>query len=87
MIRATSFSTRMPEYDVPIVDKAVDATWKRELPKKAPYPSTGLYLSVQLQDMKFVFCYCQNLIFADCYFQNLIFADICVCRLFYEKHH
>uniref|UniRef100_A0ACD5TC95 Uncharacterized protein n=1 Tax=Avena sativa TaxID=4498 RepID=A0ACD5TC95_AVESA len=40
MIRATSFSTRMPEYDVPIVDKAVDATWKRELPKKAPFPST-----------------------------------------------
>uniref|UniRef100_A0A8R7TNC2 CRAL-TRIO domain-containing protein n=1 Tax=Triticum urartu TaxID=4572 RepID=A0A8R7TNC2_TRIUA len=32
MIRATSFSTRMPEYDVPVVDKAVDATWKRELP-------------------------------------------------------
>ncbi|VAI43174.1 unnamed protein product [Triticum turgidum subsp. durum] len=36
MIRATSFSTRMPEYDVPVVDKAVDATWKRELPRKAP---------------------------------------------------
>ncbi|VAI43172.1 unnamed protein product [Triticum turgidum subsp. durum] len=35
MIRATSFSTRMPEYDVPVVDKAVDATWKRELPRKA----------------------------------------------------
>ncbi|KAF7077860.1 hypothetical protein CFC21_082367 [Triticum aestivum] len=38
MIRATSFSTRMPEYDVPVVDKAVDATWKRELPRKAPVP-------------------------------------------------
>ncbi|VAI54770.1 unnamed protein product [Triticum turgidum subsp. durum] len=35
MIRATSFSTRMPEYDIPVVDKAVDATWKRELPRKA----------------------------------------------------
>ncbi|XBI44958.1 hypothetical protein VPH35_109542 [Triticum aestivum] len=39
MIRATSFSTRMPEYDIPVVDKAVDATWKRELPRKAPLPS------------------------------------------------
>lgn len=39
MIRATSFSTRMPEYDIPVVDKAVDATWKRELPRKAPFPS------------------------------------------------
>jgi len=39
MIRATSFSTRMPEYDVPVVDKAVDATWKRELPPKVPFPS------------------------------------------------
>uniref|UniRef100_A0A453N760 CRAL-TRIO domain-containing protein n=1 Tax=Aegilops tauschii subsp. strangulata TaxID=200361 RepID=A0A453N760_AEGTS len=38
MIRATSFSTRMPEYDVPVVDKAVDATWKRELPRKVPVP-------------------------------------------------
>ena len=38
MIRATSFSTRMPEYDIPVVDKAVDATWKRELPRKAPVP-------------------------------------------------
>ncbi|KQJ93165.1 phosphatidylinositol/phosphatidylcholine transfer protein SFH6 isoform X1 [Brachypodium distachyon] len=39
MIRATSFSTRMPEYDIPVVDKAVDATWKRELPRKTPFPS------------------------------------------------
>ncbi|AQK60947.1 Putative CRAL/TRIO domain containing, Sec14p-like phosphatidylinositol transfer family protein [Zea mays] len=36
MVRATSFSTRVPEYDVPVVDKAVDATWKREQPRKAP---------------------------------------------------
>ncbi|KAK1614544.1 hypothetical protein QYE76_020061 [Lolium multiflorum] len=40
MIRATSFTTRMPEYDIPVVDKAVDATWKREVPRKAPFPST-----------------------------------------------
>jgi hypothetical protein len=46
MIRATSFTTRMPEYDIPVVDKAVDATWKREVPRKAPFPSTGLFLSV-----------------------------------------
>ncbi|CAN6277482.1 unnamed protein product [Urochloa humidicola] len=36
MVRATSFSTRLPEYDVPVVDKAVDATWKREQPCKTP---------------------------------------------------
>jgi hypothetical protein len=46
MIRATSFTTRMPEYDIPVVDKAVDATWKREVPRKAPFPSTGFFLSV-----------------------------------------
>jgi len=38
MVRATSFSTRLPEYDVPVVDKAVDATWKREQPRKTPLP-------------------------------------------------
>lgn len=37
MVRATSFSTRLPEYDVPVVDKAVDATWKREQPRKTPF--------------------------------------------------
>jgi hypothetical protein len=36
----------MPEYDIPVVDKAVDATWKREVPRKAPFPSTGFFLSV-----------------------------------------
>uniref|UniRef100_A0A0D9VBV4 CRAL-TRIO domain-containing protein n=1 Tax=Leersia perrieri TaxID=77586 RepID=A0A0D9VBV4_9ORYZ len=39
MVRATSFSTRMPEYDVPVVDKAVDATWKREMPRKTAFSS------------------------------------------------
>ncbi|KAL6629785.1 hypothetical protein ACP70R_029550 [Stipagrostis hirtigluma subsp. patula] len=39
MVRAASFSTRLPEYDVPVVDKAVDATWKREQPRKMPLPS------------------------------------------------
>ncbi|KAG8058051.1 hypothetical protein GUJ93_ZPchr0002g26094 [Zizania palustris] len=39
MVRATSFSTRMPEYDVPVVDKTVDATWKREMPQQAAFPS------------------------------------------------
>uniref|UniRef100_A0A0E0JV67 CRAL-TRIO domain-containing protein n=1 Tax=Oryza punctata TaxID=4537 RepID=A0A0E0JV67_ORYPU len=39
MVRATSFSTRMPEYDVPVVDKAVDATWKREVPRKTAFSS------------------------------------------------
>ncbi|XP_062218128.1 phosphatidylinositol/phosphatidylcholine transfer protein SFH6-like [Phragmites australis] len=39
MVRAASFSTRLPEYDVPVVDKAVDATWKREQPRKMPFPS------------------------------------------------
>nr|CAB3486315.1 unnamed protein product [Digitaria exilis] len=38
MVRASSFSTRLPEYDVPVVDKAVDATWKREQPRKTPLP-------------------------------------------------
>ncbi|KAJ1277778.1 hypothetical protein BS78_04G029200 [Paspalum vaginatum] len=38
MVRATSFSTRLPEYDVPVVDKAVDATWKREQPRNTPFP-------------------------------------------------
>ncbi|TVU33519.1 hypothetical protein EJB05_25342 [Eragrostis curvula] len=35
-VRAASFSTRVPEYDVPVVDKAVDATWKIEQPRKMP---------------------------------------------------
>ncbi|XP_006646841.1 phosphatidylinositol/phosphatidylcholine transfer protein SFH8-like [Oryza brachyantha] len=39
MVRATSFSTRMPEYDVPVVDKAVDATWKREMPRMPAFSS------------------------------------------------
>jgi hypothetical protein len=55
----------MPEYDIPVVDKAVDATWKRELPRKAPFPSTGLFLPVQLRDLEYAFCHCQNLIFTD----------------------
>ncbi|AQK68211.1 Phosphatidylinositol/phosphatidylcholine transfer protein SFH8 [Zea mays] len=37
IVRATSFSTRLPEYDVPVVDKAVDATWRREQPRKIPF--------------------------------------------------
>lgn len=53
MVRATSFSTRLPEYDVPVVDKAVDATWKREQPRKTPLPPKGLFLlilSVHVKD-------------------------------------
>jgi hypothetical protein len=46
MVRATSFSTRVPEYDVPVVDKAVDATWKREQPRKAPSVPQGLFLLI-----------------------------------------
>lgn len=46
MVRATSFSTRLPEYDVPVVDKAVDATWKREQPRKTPFMPQGLFLLI-----------------------------------------
>ncbi|XP_062224150.1 phosphatidylinositol/phosphatidylcholine transfer protein SFH8-like [Phragmites australis] len=45
MVRAASFSTRLPEYDVPVIDKAVDATWKREQPRKTPFPSKGSSLT------------------------------------------
>lgn len=47
MVRATSFSTRLPEYDVPVVDKAVDATWKRELPRKTPFVPQDVDSSVK----------------------------------------
>uniref|UniRef100_A0A453TCC4 Uncharacterized protein n=1 Tax=Aegilops tauschii subsp. strangulata TaxID=200361 RepID=A0A453TCC4_AEGTS len=47
MISATSFSTCVPEYDVPAVDEAVDTSWKRELPWKAPFPSTALLQSTK----------------------------------------
>jgi hypothetical protein len=40
-VRATSFSTRIPEYDVPVVDKAVDAAWKVEQPRRMPTQSKG----------------------------------------------
>lgn len=46
MVRATSFSTRLPEYDVPVVDKAVDATWKRELPRKTAFMPQGSLLLI-----------------------------------------
>jgi hypothetical protein len=40
-VRATSFSTRIPEYDIPVVDKAVDAAWKVEQPRRMPTQSKG----------------------------------------------
>ncbi|OEL36120.1 Phosphatidylinositol/phosphatidylcholine transfer protein SFH6, partial [Dichanthelium oligosanthes] len=46
MVRATSFSTRLPEYDVPVVDKAVDATWKREEPRQTPFPRKDSSLGI-----------------------------------------
>ena len=42
MVSATSFSTRLTEY-VPVVYKAVDATWKREQAWKAPFNPQGLF--------------------------------------------
>ncbi|KAK3155946.1 hypothetical protein QOZ80_2AG0100820 [Eleusine coracana subsp. coracana] len=45
-VRATSFSTRVPEYDVPVVDKAVDATWKIEQPRKMPVQSKDCSLTL-----------------------------------------
>ncbi|GJN18924.1 hypothetical protein PR202_gb06136 [Eleusine coracana subsp. coracana] len=44
-VRAASFSTRVPEYDIPVVDKAVDATWKIEQPRKMPVQSKDCSLT------------------------------------------
>lgn len=45
-VRATSFSTRIPEYDVPVVDKAVDAAWKVEQPRRMPTQSKDCSLAM-----------------------------------------